>query len=137
MKRFNDYAVGDQLEDSGNEVGTIVSLVISEQSSKAFILVRADDGFWAIYSCLKDAVCIPALTRNIPEAVMRQFLVDFQSFKLVERPIKRVPVAQSPPVAPKPAKEPEEAELSQVAQDALVKLPLTEPTVLLPEFSFP
>ena len=153
-KKASDYSIGDRfMEANHRDAGTVASLVLDPtRVTRAFILVISNDGNFTIYSCLRDAVSEPSLARNIPEPVMRQFLLSVylggEELKYTPGMTERVPVklpelelVKSPPqtveaalvenkvvpgveYGPAPAPEPEPVAVS-------------EPLLLTPELDFP
>ena len=153
-KKASEYSIGERfIEADHHDSGTIVSLTIDPtRPTRAFILVLSDDRNFTIYSCLRDAVSEAVLSRNIPESVMRQFLLkvylDGEELKYTPGMTERVPVklpelelVKSPPqtveaalvenkvvpcveYGPAPAPEPEPVAVS-------------EPLLLTPELDFP
>jgi hypothetical protein len=77
-KKASDYVIGDRFMEADNHVaGTVVSLMIDPvRKTRAFILVRSDEGEYTLFACQRDAVGQAYLPRNIPEPVLRKFLFD-------------------------------------------------------------
>ena len=156
-KKASDYATGDRLHEADRDAGTIVSLMVdSVGSTKAFLLVRSDEGEFTIYSCLRDAISEPSLARFIPESVLQRFLFDvyFEGEKPVHTPgmETRVPVRlpEFAKRARQPQVEPGEGEPERVIPPSAVYGPApavrevkpeakgeVEPVRLLPEVEFP
>lgn len=154
-KKASDYSIGDRfLEANHHDAGTVVSLVLDPtRITRAFILVLSNDGNFTIYSCLRDAVSEPSLARNIPEPVMRQFLLSAylggRELKYTPGMTERVPVpARLPEMdAVKPMPEQEESVQAERAAPIVEYGPAPaqepepvlaeEPLPLTPELDFP
>ena len=159
-KKASEYSLGDRFFEADHcDMGTVVSLMADPtRSTRAFILVRTDNGEYTIYSCMRDAVSEPGLARMIPEPVLRQFLFDVyvDGHELAYTPgLKtRVPVRlpEFKPAKARPVPEvDEESPLPKVSapksrpveeegyEDESEGGPAveSEPVRLLPEISFP
>ena len=97
-RRADEYNVGELLmEFDGRPAGTIISMADDPyRITRAYLLTRYADGNFAIFTCLKDAMCEPTVPRQIPEQVMKQFLWDAFVGMALERspeyPAARVPL---------------------------------------------
>jgi hypothetical protein len=86
-KRAEDYLVGEQLWEGDYSAGVIVSkMQCPERSCRVFMLLRDEKNRYTIYSAVKDAVCMPTLSRRIPEAVVHfMFMQTFMGVTLPEK----------------------------------------------------
>ena len=76
-RRAADFNIGDTLWEGSYSAGKIVSMMdCPKRSTRMYMLLRNDNNEYTIYSCLKDAVTSPVVSRLIPEAVVFQFFHD-------------------------------------------------------------
>jgi hypothetical protein len=111
-KRADDIEIGERLYDFGDICsGLVVSKMNDpDKPTRAYILIRSDNGTFTIYGVCRDACVSPFLTRLIPESVMKQFLFDAfvgQELEYVagQKNVTRVPIITAPRYAP-PAHKP-------------------------------
>lgn len=156
-KKVTDYVVGDRFLEAGeHDAGTIVTLMLDPtQVTRAFILVRSDEGEYAIYACQRDMVGDAYLSRSIPEPVMRQFLFDVYfggaepvitpgatrtPVRLPEYKPAKIPKPQPPEDEPGGADTEADTE-AEVKPESIPVEPMVtevpEPAALLPEVDFP
>jgi hypothetical protein len=164
-KRADDIEVGERLYEFGDVCsGIIISKMNDpEKPTRAYMLVRSDNGSFSIYGVCRDACAAPHLTRFIPAPVMKQFLFDaFVGQELEHVPgktnVTRVPLVTEPkyappvrgrqppsvsaPVLPAAPDRSDEPETTSMAEPPVAPGPAPDPepevdSRMLPEIDFP
>jgi len=120
VKDFQDYVVGDEVNDSGFVIGRVEALEHHADRPMGYLLVVNDKHEYTIYMCLTHAKSGLSLTRNIPSYVMTQFADVIRDGPPVISPyvLRKYPVISQPQQQVKPQVESHEVEPVVVQEPA-------------------